>query len=181
MGNMLFSQRVGDKVSGSAEHQNEQYRIFPEHMYKVSPYTDMQFDQKLNPLPPLSCEITFLRTTLFWVDIPFPFVALHHLWMFPRDLFWHHTIYTKLGRGSRVTINIRKILNIRPYWSWDLLKKSSQLLDSSLSWIGITMVQYGDYWVSRVELLMFVTIFGVKRSNIDFYNLNSIKYELFLA
>jgi hypothetical protein len=38
MGNMLFSQRVGDAVSGTADgdkDKHSEYRIFPEHMYKV--------------------------------------------------------------------------------------------------------------------------------------------------
>ena len=36
---MLFSQRVGDAVTGVPEEEkgkNSEYRIFPEHMYKVS-------------------------------------------------------------------------------------------------------------------------------------------------
>jgi len=38
MGNMLFSQRLGDAMTGAGEtdpNKHTEYRIFPEHMYKV--------------------------------------------------------------------------------------------------------------------------------------------------
>jgi hypothetical protein len=44
MGNMLFSQRVGDAVAGLPEedkNKHSEYRVFPAHMYKVRPLSSL--------------------------------------------------------------------------------------------------------------------------------------------